>query len=65
MEVALLVVRGNDYCKIIFFLTICIIQFPCNLFYVGLSSLYLNVANNAYKYHKLQSSANFFPKWDS
>ena len=42
-----MVVSGNDYCMIIFFITMFIIQFPSTFFYVGLSSLYLKVAKNA------------------
>ena len=40
----------------------CIRQFPSNLFYVGLSSLYLKLAKNAWKHHTLQNSVNKFPQ---
>ena len=35
----------------IFFITMCIIQFPCIFVYVDLSSLYLKEAKKAWKYH--------------
>ena len=43
-------------------MTVCIRQFSSNLFYVGLSSLYLKLAKNAWKHHKLKSSVNIFPQ---
>ena len=45
-----------------FFITMFIRQFPSTFFYVDLSSLWLKVAKSAWKYHKLQSSAKFFPQ---
>ena len=44
-----MVVSGDDNCKIIFFITMCIRQFQCNFCYVGLSSFYLKVAKKTSK----------------
>ena len=57
-----MVVSGNNIVRLYIFMTICIWQFPCTFCYIDLSSFFLKMAKKAWKYHKLQSSANNFPQ---